>query len=417
MLKVLMLVNYFPPEIGSGPHLPFELGETLVQRGCQVTVMTGFPQYNLPVIPQKYRGKLFYREELGGMTILRARSAPYGKGRLSRGLFHFLAPSTLATRAIFQKPPDIVYTCTPPLPMGIVARCVASRFGVPCIVHVQDLFPQNVIDLGMLRNRNISHFFETMERHVYRKADAIVVMSEGNVDHVVARGAHREKIRVVCNWVDTDLIKPEERMNGFRRTHQIGDEFVVVFAGTMGWSQGLEVVIQAARRLAAEPGLLFLLVGSGVKREELEHQAVGLPNVRFLPMQSKDVYPQVLAASDGCLVTLVPEVATPAVPSKIPTIMAAGRPILACLPRGDASRLIQESGSGLVVAAGAADELASAILELKSQPLLAKRLRDNGREYAVRRLSRAACVGDIEEMMRNLSKTNGRSAGNHDGLN
>ena len=124
------------------------------------------------------------------------------------------------------------------LPMGIVARCVASHFGVPCIVHVQDLFPQNVIDLGMLRNRKMIHFFEAMERHVYRMADAIVVMSEGNVDHVVARGASRDKVRAVSNWVDTDLIKPEERMNGFRRTHQIGQEFVVLFAGTMGWSSG-----------------------------------------------------------------------------------------------------------------------------------------------------------------------------------
>ena len=234
MLKVLMLVNYFPPEIGSGPHLPFELGETLVQRGCQVTVMTGFPQYNLPVMPEKYRGKLFYREEMGGMTILRARSAPYGKGRVSRGLFHFLAPSTLALRALFQEPPDVVYTFTPPLPMGLVARCVASHFGVPCVVHVQDLFPQNVIDLGMLRNQSMVRFFEAMERRTYRMADAIVVMSEGNVDHVVARGARRDKIRAVSNWVDTDLIKPGERMNGFRRTHQIGQEFVVLFAGTRG---------------------------------------------------------------------------------------------------------------------------------------------------------------------------------------
>ena len=157
-------------------------------------------------------------------------------------------------------------------------------------------------------------------------------------------------------------------------------------------------------------------MGSGVKREELEHQAVGLPNLRFLPMQSKDVYPHVLAASDACLVTLPPEVATPAVPSKIATIMAAGRPILACLPPGDASRLIEESEGGLVVAAGAADALASAILDLKRQPLLAARLGLNGREFAVRNLSRASCVGDIEETMRALVKTNVHDIDDHSEL-
>ena len=410
MLKVLMLVNYFPPEIGSGPHLPFELGESLVQRGCQVTVMTGFPQYNLPVIPQKYRGKLFYREAMGGMTILRARSAPYGKGRLSRGLFHFLAPSTLALRALFQKPPDVVYTCTPPLLMGIVARCVASRFGVPFVVHVQDLFPQNVIDLGMLRNRTMVRFFEAMERQVYRTADAVIVLSEGYLDHVVARGALPERVRAISNWVDTDLIKPEERLNAFRRTHKIGKEFVVLFAGTMGWNQGLEVVIDAARRLASEPDLLFHLVGSGVEREKLEHKGIGLQNLRFLPMQSKDMYPQVLSASDACLVTLRPEVVTPSLPSKIPTIMAAGRPILASLPPGDASRLIEESGGGLVVPVGDADALASAIMQLKGQPYLADRMGLRGREFAVRRFARTECVGEIEELLRSLTKAKTRDA-------
>jgi len=245
-----------------------------------------------------------------------------------------------------------------------------------------------------------------MERLVYRTANAIIVMSDGNLDHVVARGARHDKVRAVPNWVDTDLIGPEERMNEFRREHRIGQEFVVLFAGTMGWAQGLEVVIEAARLLVAEPDLLFLLVGSGVERGKLERQAAGLPNVRFLPMQSKDNYPRVLAASNACLTTLRPEVATPAVPSKIATIMAAGRPLLACLPPGDAPRLIEESESGLVVAAGAADALASAILHLKRQPLLAERLGLNGREYAVRSLSRAGCVGDIEEMMRALAKTN-----------
>ena len=334
------------------------------------------------------------------MTILRARSAPYGKGMLSRGLFHFLTPSILALRALFQQPPNVVYTFTPPLPMGLVAWCVASRFGVPCVVHVQDLFPQNVIDLGMLRNQSMVRFFEAMEHRVYRRADAIVVMSDGNLDHVVARGASRDKVRSISNWVDTDLIRPAERMNEFRREHGIGQKYVILFAGTMGWSQGLEVVIDAARLLAAEPDLLFLMVGDGVEREKLESQGAGLPNVRFLPMQSKEIYPQVLASSDACLVTLRPEVGTPAVPSKIATIMAAARPILATLPPGDAPQLIEDSQGGLVAAAGDASSLAKAVLQLKHHPDLAAQLGSNGRSYAENHLSRVICVGQIENVIR-----------------
>ena len=143
-------------------------------------------------------------------------------------------------------------------------------------------------------------------------------------------------MHTVFNWADTDEIRPGERINSFRREAGLSDEFVVLFAGTMGLSQGLSVVVETARLLANEPGLVFLLVGDGIEREPLERQAAGLPNVRFLPMQQKERYPEVLAAADGCLVTLRPEVSTPTVPSKIATIMSAGRPILASIPAGDA---------------------------------------------------------------------------------
>jgi putative colanic acid biosynthesis glycosyltransferase WcaI len=256
----------------------------------------------------------------------------------------------------------------------------------------------------MLRNRTAIRACEAMERFLYRTADAITVMSDRNGDHVVARGAQREKVHTVANWVDTALIRPADHMNEFRRAHGIGSEFVVLFAGTMGWSQGLGTVIEAARQLATEPNLLFVLVGNGVERPRLERQAAGLPNVRFLPMQSKEVYPQVLAASDACLVTLRPEVATPAVPSKIATIMAAGRAILASLPSGDASQVIEAAQCGRTATAGDAASLADAVLELARQPEFAQQLGVHGRAYAELHLSRTACAGKIEEILRRVTR-------------
>ena len=213
---------------------------------------------------------------------------------------------------------------------------------------MQDLFPQSVIDLGLLKDPLLVEFFAIMERRVYRGADLIMVMSDGNRDYVSAKVGPSKQVVTVPNWADADEIRPGERMNGFREAHALGNQFIVLFAGTMGWSQGLDVAIEAARELAAEPNLLFLIVGDGVEKEKLELQAAGLPNVRFLPIQPKEVYPQVLAAADACLVTLRREVRTPTVPSKINTIMAAGRPILASIPlHGDAPRLIQAAEAGI----------------------------------------------------------------------
>jgi colanic acid biosynthesis glycosyl transferase WcaI len=397
-MKVLLFTNYFPPEIGSGPHLPYELGETLVQRGHEVTVVTGFPRYNVPTMPAQYQRKLFYREELGGMQVRRVRAPiPYGGARVSRGLFHLLMPLVLALRCFPLARPDIIYSITPPLASGLAAKAVAKRFRVPCVVNVQDLFPQNAVDLGLLRNRALIRSLEALERLVYRAADAITVISDANGDHVVAKGARRQNVHTILNWVDTDLIQPRARMNGFRRSNAIGEEFVVLFAGTMGWSQGIEVVVEAARRLTAERDLLFLLVGDGVQRRDAQKQAAGLRNIRFLPMQPKERYPDVLAASDACLVTLRPEVVTPT-PSKLATIMAAGRPVLASAPPGEATRWVDRAGCGFVTRAGDAESLANAVLELKRRPESARQMGRNGRRFAETQLSRDASTRRLEEL-------------------
>jgi glycosyltransferase involved in cell wall biosynthesis len=401
---VLILAYYFPPEVGSGPHLPFELGESLVELGHEVTVVTSFPRYHVPEMPPRYRRRFWCREAMAGMTVLRV-NAPniHGKTPILRGIAQQLVPWMLALRALPCERPEIVFVVTPPLAMAHAARLVARRFGIPLVVNVQDLFPQNAVDLGLLRNRAAIRFFEALERGVYRTATAVTVMSDGNRDYVIGKGGNPETVFTVPNWVDTDLIRPGERMNEFRAANDLGSAFVVLFAGTMGWSQGLGTVVEAARQLAAEPDLLFLMVGDGVELEGLKRQAAGLPNVRFLPMQPKEVYPQVLAAADACLVTLRPEVATPVVPSKISTIMAAGRPILASLPlRGDAPRLITDAQGGLVAPAGDAVALASAVLRLMQRKELAKQMGRNGRSYCEKHLCRTVSVKRYVEIFQML---------------
>lgn len=398
-MNLLIVSNYYPPEVGSGPHLIAELAESLVDLGHEVTVVTGFPRYNLPCLPREYRNKVCIRQESRGLTVLRVNTPNfYGSSVVSRGMVQMLAPPVLGLRAGFVRRPDLVYTVTPPLVLGVVAYWLARRYRVPCVVNVQDLFPQTMIDLGVLRNRRLIKIFERMESYVYRKATAITVMSDGNRDFVVRRGAMPESVHTVSNWVDTDFVRPGERMNGFRSKHDLGDAFLVLFAGTMGWSQGLEVVIEAARRLDGEKGIQFVMVGSGGQEERLRQLAAGVSNIRFLPMQPKEDYPMVLAAADACLATLRPEVVTPTVPSKIATIMSAGRPVLASFPPGDAPKLIQDAHCGIVTRAGDAAALADAIITLYRDPDAARQMGENGRKYAVDNLSRVACVAANERV-------------------
>ena len=399
-MHILFLTNYWPPEIGASSHLTFEMGETMVGFGHRVTVVTGFPSYNIQALPPQYRGRWLFEEESAGMRVLRVSVPNTSLGsKLKRGFGHLTVAPLYALRALSARDVDLVYTISPPLPMALSAWAVARRFRVPYCLGVQDLFPQSVIDLGFMRNRTVVRFFEAMEQFAYRKADAVTVHSTGNRKHIISKGGNPARVHVVPNWVDTAFIRPGERLNAFRQAAGLNGEFVVLFAGTMGWSQGLGVAVEAARQLAREPGLVFLLVGDGADRANSEAMASGLPNVRFLPMQPKERYPSVLAAADACLVTLRPEVATPVVPSKLLTIMAAGRPVLASMPlAGDAPRIIEESGAGIACEAGDARSLADAVLYLKKNRDVAAGMAKNGRRFAEEHFSREACVREFERV-------------------
>ncbi|MBM3496353.1 MAG: glycosyltransferase family 4 protein, partial [Armatimonadetes bacterium] len=345
------------------------------------------------------------RECERGVRILRI-NAPnfYGSSVISRGLVQILAPPVLGLRAALGGRHDVIYTVTPPIMIGLAARRVAQVHRVPWVANVQDLFPQCMVDLGILRGRRMIRMFERMERTLYRTATAITVMSEGNRQFVIGRGGDPDRVHVAPNWVDTASFAPGGPRGSFRHEHGLGDAFLVVFAGTMGFSQGLDVVIEAARLTQGEEGLIWLMVGGGAERGRLAAAADGLTNVRFLPMQPKEKYPSVLADADICLVTLRPEVATPTVPSKIGTIMAAGRPLIASIPAtGDAKRMIEESGGGVVVPPADARALAEAVVALKQDRDALARMGNSGRAYAEKHLSRESCVTLVENVLKRVT--------------
>ena len=406
-MHVLILTHYWPPEIGASSHLTYELGETLVELGNRVTIVTGMPSYNMTTLPERYRGRFTFEEEMGGMRVLRiATGTTHSRSKLRRGLEHLAITPLYTWRALGVENVDVVYTISPPLTMGIAAWLAAQWHRTRCCLGVQDLFPQSPIDLGLMKNKLVIRAFEALERAAYRAAGAITVHSDGNKDHVVSKGVNPDRVHSIPNWVDTNAIRPGERNNAFRRELGLPEcDFVVSFAGTMGWSQGLDTVVEAARLLASEQNLSFLLVGDGTERERLQKMAAELPLIRFAPMQPKERYAQVLSASDACLVTLRPEVLTPVVPSKLLTIMAAARPVLASLPLGgDAPKIVTDARAGIVSPAGDAQALADAVRLLKRDPKRAATFGQSGREYAIRLFSRPACIQQFEQVLKGIAR-------------
>jgi len=402
-MNVLILTEAFPPEIRSASHLLYELAESLVAKGFKVTVITRFPKDYINKIDKKYTGKLFSHEKMGGIDVIRLYSFSFLRYiPLVRGLSQFILSSLFVIGGLFSGKQDIIFTYSPPLPLGISAYLLGKIKKAPFIFNAQDIFPQSVIDLGLLRSRILIKISELMERFIYKKASYITVHSVGNRENIISKNNNPEKVVVIYNWVDTDLIKPvKAHNNNFKRKNKLTNKFVVSFAGTMGFAQGLDIIIDCAEILKSYKNILFLLVGDGIKKDGLINKAKNrqLNNIKFLPPQSKKVYPFILYTSDICLVTLDKKVLTPAVPAKLLNIMASECPVVASMNlKGDAPKIIRDAKCGYCVEADDAKGFLEAILKLYNNPALRDNMGRNGRAYAIKYFSRQACVSEYEKL-------------------
>ncbi len=406
-MDILLITINYPPEIGGAPHLIHELALRLQERGHQVTVLTGYPRYNLQAIPAQYQRGLWMHEMWDGICVRRVRIPSLPRtSKIARGVQHFIFGLWLAALTSLSPRADAVLVFSPPLPLPWLVCMVGKIRRMPVVVNIQDLFPRQAVELGMLTNPLLIRLFESMERHIYRLAPAITVHSPGNQAHVIQQGGQPERVHVIYNWVNTEHIRPAQRNNGFARQYGLEDRFVVSYAGTMGWAQDMGTIIASAASLRDHPDILFLLVGDGVEKEKARVRGIesGLNNILWLPMQPWSVYPEILAASDISLINLHPELHTPVVPSKLLSIMAAGRPVVASLPpESDARQIVTEANCGTCVEAGDGEALARAILNLYSDRSLGREMGQRGRAYAEAHFSCRACVNQMETIFMNIT--------------
>ena len=402
-MNILILTEAFPPEIRSASHLLYELAESLVEKGFKVTVVTRFPKDYIDKIEKKYNGKLFFREKMDGIKVIRLNSFSFLRHiPLIRGLSQFILSGLLVIGGIISGRQDIILAYSPPLPLGISAYLLGKIKRAPFVFNVQDIFPQSVIDLGLLKSKVLIKISEAMEKFIYRKARYITVHSEGNRENIISKNINPEKVIIIHNWVDTDLIKPvKDQDNDCRRKNNLSSKFVVSFAGVMGFAQGLDIVISCAELLKSYKDILFLLVGDGVKKEGLIKRAkdMQLNNIKFLPPQSREIYPSILYGSDICLTTLDKSVKTPVVPAKLLNILASGCPVVASMNlKGDAPKIIRDAKCGYCVEADDADGFSKAILKLYDNPKLRDEFGMNGRKYVVEHFSRKVCIDKYEKL-------------------
>ena len=406
-MNILLVTDSYPPEIRSASHLMLELSQELNSRGHQVTVITTWPEYNLD---RDEDIKSFNEIEIeDGITVIRVKTLPHHNvNYIVRGLSQLIMPLQFLLKLRRHNiKPEAVVVYSPPLPLALVGSWL-RRKGVRNLLNVQDLFPQNAIDLGILTSSIQIKFFKALERFAYRTADIVTVHSEGNRKMVLEQNPDiGPKLQLLHNWVDIDHHSVNDDQNeriltDFRKKWNIKQKYIAVFAGVMGPSQYLELILGRAERLQDQTDLLFLLVGDGKEKERLQQIAKenNLKNVQFEGFISRDVYPDLLSICSIGLVCLSPQNKTPVVPGKILGHMAAGLPVAAFLhTASDGHDLIKEAGCG--VSANSADLTLSeqAFRHLMHNSKQLSVLGKAGKEYAVKNFAKDICVTQLEQML------------------
>lgn len=386
----------------------YELAHELTARRHRVTVLTTFPKYNLTESSKKQIEKYPTNAEEDGIRVIRIKTLPiHNVNHIIRGIGQIFLPFLFFRSARSAGPQDVSVVYSPPLTLGLAAYLIKKMKGTPFLFNVQDLFPQNAIDLSALKQPMLIKFFRWMENFIYRKTDYISVHSSGNKDYLLSRRIKSDRVSVIHNWVDLDEYKIDGIPNPVREKDEFKGKFIVIFGGVMGYAQDLETVVDSANILKDHKQIIFLLLGDGAEKKSLmkKSQSLGLTNIKFLPFVSKEEYPFWVHAADVGLVTLKRSMKTPVVPSKILGFMAAGKPILASLnSESDGIRIVEEGQCGINVPAGDPRTMAEAILKLLADEEERRRMGQRGRLYAEKNFSRAACVTQYEEIFKNLLK-------------
>ena len=384
-LKILYISQYFPPEMGAPSARIHELSRRWVAQGHQVTVITGFPNHPTGIIPENYSQHIYKQEELDGIRLIRTYIFPTAnKGFIKRILSYlsFMLSSVLLG-AWRSGRPDVIVATSPQFFVGVAGYLMSLVKWRPFIFEVRDLWPESIVQLGMLKNKMAIRILEYIEVFLYRRARGIIVVAESSIPILNRKGIASSKIDVVKNGVDLQLFDVAKTGQGVRRQIQLDSKIVVSYIGTHGLSHALDKVIECAALMHDEPKIQFLLIGEGAEKENLQQQAkaLGLRNVTFLNQVDKQVLPNYYAASDLVLVTLRDlELFRCVIPSKIFEIMAMARPIIISVD-GEAREIIERADAGVFIEPENPQALRSAILAFQKDPdvLLAKGR--NGRRF------------------------------------
>jgi colanic acid biosynthesis glycosyl transferase WcaI len=394
-MKILILTQYFPPEIGATPIRLFEIAKELSRQGHEVAIVTAMPNYPEGKTFSGYRGKLYLKEEMEGISVIRTWIYPAtGKG-IKRLLNFFSFTFTSSLGLIRASKPDYIFIESPPLFLGISGYLASRLKRLPYIFNVADLWLDEMLEQGIIKKRIPWHLAKKLELFLYRRAFVINAVTEGIVEEIVKDDkVTAQKVLFLPNGINLELFQPLPPDKELAMVLGVSGKKTFLYAGVHGYAQGLETILEAASILKDRQDLAFLMVGAGPVKENLQHKAQSehLENMIFCSSYAYSAMPRIYSLAAAAIVPLRKgKLHEQARPSKILPPLACALPVIYS-GRGEGARLIEEGRCGLVVEPENPQALAEAVVTLADDPQLASELGRKGRELVEGEYSWATIV-------------------------
>ena len=416
-MKILNLAAYFLPERISSTDLDQSILAGFAEAGFATKVLAPMPTRGVDDETRKRYQKCPDEIRDGGKTLVhRFRLLKEGKNPILRALRYLL--SNLRQYRLGKKEidTDLIFADSTPPTQGFLAaklkRKLSKKSGreVKFLYELQDIFPDSLVNAGLAREGSLLwKIGRKIETYTYAHADRIVVISEGFKKNLLKKGVPEEKISVISNWADTASVKPipKEENSLYDEFRIERDRFLAVYAGNFGETQGVEVILDAAKLLSDKP-ISFVLFGGGTKYEEIRAAAEELPNVKVLPLLPKERISEVYSLGDVGLITCKKGVGKAGLPSKTWNILACNAPVVASFDTdGDLADLLNAVGCGRVVEPENAQALASALLLAMEK---GEKATCNTRDYLEKVASKEACVEQYVSTVKGLTSGSERAS-------
>jgi colanic acid biosynthesis glycosyl transferase WcaI len=401
-MYILIITPSYEPDLGPSAPLFTMLSSELAHRKHKVTVITAVPHYPSGTVPSSFRGRFVQNSIENNVEVIRVAIPSLNRANFIYRLLQFICFQIGATWVSLNQKFDVAIIPNPALQTWLPFTWSVIIRRKPVIFSIHDVYPDVGINLGIFKHKLVISIVTTLERFCLNHAMFVRILSDSFRPGLHKLGVAESKIRLIYDWVDTYLIRPLPHDNSFTQEYGLTGCFIVLYAGNIGLSQGLESVLAAAKLLANENDLRFVFVGQGSGKGLLQSQVERekLVNVQFIPFQPRERLPEVLASADVSLVILKRRIGLDSLPSKTFSIMASGRPLLVSVDEeSETWKLVERANAGLCVPPEDPSKLVEAISTLKQDKILRESLGHNGRIWAEQHHSPQFAAEQFERLL------------------